>query len=360
MRSKNFLFFMAALLGGCATPVTLPPSGSAGEIRAEVARLQGPTYKKMMQDEDRAFSVVFPIFAANSEFCGSRVAPSLGMTFWNLPSVREEYRPAASAVYGLHDALAAQFVADRSPASRAGLRSGDLILAINGQEISPGYDAPRAAYQALQSAGYDPVKMTVERGGKVMTKTVQPVEACAYQILIDHSSKRGEVNAYADGNRIVLNKAMMRFVKSDNELALVIAHELAHNSMGHIDKKMQNTIVGALGGLVIDSVLSGSGVNTGSEFTEFGGSLGAEAHSVEFEQEADYVGMYYMVRAGYNPNGVADFWRRMALKKDTMETVAMRTTHPSSPERFVALEHARQEVMKKKATGKPLIPNYRQ
>ena len=42
--------------------------------------------------------------------------------------------------------------------------------------------------------------------------------------------------AFADGTKVFLTRGMMRFAQSDEELALVVAHETAHNIMGHIDK----------------------------------------------------------------------------------------------------------------------------
>ena len=77
-----------------------------------------------------------------------------------------------------------------------------------------------------------------------------------------------------------------------------------------------------------------------------------------FEQEADYVGMYFMERAGYNSTGVADFWRRYAA--ESPKSVSKRTTHPTSPERFIAIERTHREIAHKKAAGQPLIPNLKQ
>lgn len=120
------------------------------------------------------------------------------------------------------------------------------------------------------------------------------------------------MNAFADEDRVVFHRGMMRFVKNDDELALVVGHELAHNVMGHIDKSKQNALWGALGGALIDVAFAAGGINTKGDFSDAGARAGALAHSPEFESEADYVGLYFAVRAGYDVEKSEEFWRRCA------------------------------------------------
>ena len=173
--------------------------------------------------------------------------------------------------------------------------------------------------------------------------------------MLDNSS---QINAYADGEKIIVTRGMTRFTESDTETALVVAHELAHNTMQHIDKLKQNTMTGSLGGLVVDSLLGAAGINTGNQFSQLGGALGQQRYSIPFEQEADYVGMYYLARAGYPVTGVADFWRRMAAEGNSSSEV--RTSHPTSAERFIALERTEAEIVAKQRNGAPLVPNFTQ
>jgi predicted Zn-dependent protease len=177
--------------------------------------------------------------------------------------------------------------------------------------------------------------------------------ACDYPVELGTSS---EVNAYADGQRIVIELGMMRVAQRDEELALVIAHELAHNAMGHSDAAATNAVLGGALGLLADIALgvATNGVYVGTGYTEIGAEVGAEIHSVEFEQEADYVGMYILKRAGFPIGDAPDFWRRMAM--ESPDTIKLRTTHPTSPERFVALKAAIAEIEEKVAGNRPLLP----
>jgi predicted Zn-dependent protease len=66
------------------------------------------------------------------------------------------------------------------------------------------------------------------------TINITPVQACDFAV---HLAPDDVKNAYADGENIVVYKGMMDFFKNDEEIALVFSHELAHNSMKHIDAK---------------------------------------------------------------------------------------------------------------------------
>ena len=66
--------------------------------------------------------------------------------------------------------------------------------------------------------------------------------------------------------RIIITKGMMRFAQQDQELALVVAHELGHNLMGHLDKKKTNHMLGT----IIDLAAAANGVSTRGTFANMG------------------------------------------------------------------------------------------
>ena len=140
----------------------------------------------------------------------------------------------------------------------------------------------------------------------------------------------------------------MRFTENDQELSLVIAHELAHNTMSHMDSKVQNYVLGS----VLDIIAAAYGVNTQGVF----GNAAAQAYSKEFEAEADYVGLYIMARSGQEINGAANFWRRMAAEHPGNIQKNHAASHPATPERFVAIEKTIEEIHKKIDSGQALTP----
>ncbi len=137
---------------------------------------------------------------------------------------------------------------------------------------------------------------------------------------------------------------MMRFADTDVALATVVGHEIAHDLMGHIDKRRGNAAIGML----FDLVFAGLGANTNGAFAR----MGAGAFSREFEAEADYVGLYLEARAHYPIAKAPDFWRRMgALHPDHIKD-SFQSDHPAAPARFVALEKTVAEIAAKEKGGR--------
>jgi predicted Zn-dependent protease len=142
---------------------------------------------------------------------------------------------------------------------------------------------------------------------------------------------------------------MIRFCETNNELALVVGHEIAHIALGHLTKSMINRIPGTILDVII---LVLAGVDTGGAF----GGLSSLVFSKAFEQEADYAGLYILARAAYDVTGAADFFRRMAVEHPGSIRGNFLATHPSMPERFVAIENTVREIEEKLQRGEPLVP----
>lgn len=351
---KNYLFIFGLLsfLTACAGPQTLSPQGSAPEIQAEQAKQKSLAYESFVNAQADLHRISLPILASNAEFCGAKTRPATGISAWNIHTVPAEYRPTAAQLYGLGPDLVVQNVVPDSPGQKSGLQRGDLLLSINGQPIPRGTDAIEVTQSHLNAAGYRPVDISYIRNGAQHKTTLTAIQACDYPVLLDNSSA---INAYADGERIVISRGIMRFADHEREVALVVAHELAHNTMGHVQKLQQNVMAGSLGGLAVDVLLGAAGVNTGNQFSRIGGAIGQQRYSVPFEQEADYVGMYYMARAGFPTDQVANFWRRMAAEGQA--SIDMRSSHPASAERFIAIEQSHAEIEQKRQSNQALRPN---
>jgi predicted Zn-dependent protease len=144
----------------------------------------------------------------------------------------------------------------------------------------------------------------------------------------------------------------MRAVENDNELALVLSHEIAHNALGHIKKKRKNVFLGTL----LDVAL---GVTTGV-YTDAFSNIGGAAFSKGFEFEADYAGLYIAARAGHDIRGATNFWRRLAAEHPQAIKKGFGRSHPSTPERYVAMEQTVQEIIEKQKLDQPLIPERKQ
>ena len=188
-----------------------------------------------------------------------------------------------------------------------------------------------------------PVPVRVLRQGQEIDFTVPFVRGCGFEVALVFSDS---VNAFADGNHIIMTNGMLRFVQSDTELAIVIGHELAHNTLGHIEKTKMNVAPGK----ILDEWIWG-----GLPISVFG-NLTGQAFAQESELEADYVGLYFTARGGYDITQAAQILRRTAIENPGAVEGHYLSSHPSTPERFIAIEGAIKEIVEKKRLNQPLIP----
>lgn len=336
-----FCALCALLLCACAPQANVPQVGAAS-VDAEAKYQQTLVLRDSVDKADRLARVSWNILAANAELCGDTVERGVGLSFLELDDYKKEQREFVKEMLGISWRPTVFQAPPGSPGAIAGLRRGDIVLAIAGLKPENKKQAREALEDALEKGGDIPIE--VERAGQPLALVLKPMLVCDYPVVLDMDP---EVNAYADGSRIIVNMGMLKFVRSDDELGGIIGHELAHNTRRHMRDKQRNA---TLGRLLIDlPVAVFTGVNP-----NLGWQLGRNMYSQEYEFEADYVGLYHSARAGYDTRSVAEIWRRMAL--DDPRAITMGTTHPSTSKRFVALDAGGAEIAAKRKAGKPLRP----
>ncbi len=176
---------------------------------------------------------------------------------------------------------------------------------------------------------------------------------CLFHVELS-SAQDDSFNAFADGNKLVISRKLMQLVRRNDQLAFIMAHEFAHNIMGHLDDQASNRTSGAFAGLLLDATLQSLGAPRTGEFSKLGAQTAALSFSPSYEHEADYVGLYILKRAGYRISRAADVWRMMAaVNPDSIYTT---TTHPTSAERFVYMKKTVEEIERKRHNGEALLP----
>ena len=164
-----------------------------------------------------------------------------------------------------------------------------------------------------------------------------------------------QVNAFAmAGGKVGVFTGLFKIAKTDDEVASVIAHEIAHVTAKHVHEKLSqelavNTVgvVGAVGmgvagtpGLTALALEQAYGLTTG---------VGALAFDRKKEKEADYVGLMYLARAGYDPQASITVLERLEAESANEPTPpAILSTHPTHPERIVALMDAMPKAQKER------------
>ncbi|MGD9874412.1 MAG: M48 family metallopeptidase [Kiritimatiellia bacterium] len=146
--------------------------------------------------------------------------------------------------------------------------------------------------------------------------------------------------------------------RDDDELAAVMAHEIAHVNCRHSTERLSKITTAALvfevGAIALESN-DESGWATGLRaMFAVGTVIWVPMHSKKDEFEADRVGLFYMAKAGYDPRAAPRIWRRVAEEDpDQKDKASIFATHPSAGDRCDALEammpYAMQEYAR--ATG---------
>lgn len=182
------------------------------------------------------------------------------------------------------------------------------------------------------------VNRTIETLAAPLIEAAQRDLQVPYQI---HVTADPTVNAYAlPGGAIILPAGFLLFAEGPDEVAGVLAHEVAHISERH---SMQRAITGIGLQLALTLVLQDASA-VAQYFVVQGASLLTLAHSREHEREADRLGYRYLVEAGIDPSGLADFFRRLAARQGDedasglpRELENMLRTHPVTQERIGTL-----------------------
>ncbi|MBF0104718.1 MAG: M48 family metallopeptidase [Deltaproteobacteria bacterium] len=131
--------------------------------------------------------------------------------------------------------------------------------------------------------------------------------------------------------------------KKDDEIAAVLAHEMAHAGLRHVTRQMTTyNSVSLVGSLVTLGLSQGVGQNwaylAGQVFNT-GTFLAMPSYSRKHEREADKVGFYYLAKAGFNPMAAITVWERAALKAKSKgkDKTSFFASHPASGERAASL-----------------------
>ena len=185
-------------------------------------------------------------------------------------------------------------------------------------------------------AHFEEQKRRVERVGRRLLESIPGNPRVQFVIVNGDPS----INAGATFGQVAITSGMLNFIKSDDEMAVVLGHELAHIEQGHVMK-------GAVGGLalnilaiVLESRVPGAGQAAGGV-----GQLFLNHYTQTQEREADDVGLRYAYQAGYDPRVAVDLQERLAVETPQSMSAGYFDTHPSSVERAVAARREAEELL---------------
>ncbi len=154
-----------------------------------------------------------------------------------------------------------------------------------------------------------------------------------------------EVNAFAlPGGFFYVNTGLILAADEEAELAGVMAHEIAHVAARHATRQMTRSQWANLG--TIPLIFVGGGIGYAARAAAgIGLPMTFMQFSRGFESEADYLGVQYMYKTGYDPQAYVSFFEKIQAKeKKKPGTLAKAfSTHPQTPDR---IEKTQEEIAK--------------
>ena len=274
LRHRLWRVAVASLAGlavvGCAGPTL----ASTDQVVAELSPIEA-----FQNREARLYAIGYRLAAANAPYC-DRTEATLGFL---LHDIRAYGQPdAIRAILGLTGDIGVQAIAPDSPASEAGLRQNDTLLVIDGTPLEDDADKTKnwqraAALQAAIAASGEDGNVALRwrnKAGEEYAAAIPAVRTCAstFELLSD------DAGAAADGKRVLVGAEFPGFAYPDDELAAALAHEMAHNLLGHIDYLAR----------------AGKGDNRGRNS----------------ERDADRLMPWLLANAGYDPSAASRMMRK--------------------------------------------------
>ncbi|SMF62101.1 M48 family metalloprotease [Allosphingosinicella indica] len=272
-----------------------------------------------LRDLDRRVSDAgFRLAVSNTALCvpGEQLS---GLSLHALDQYGAGFREAAKTAFGLGEHMAVLTVTAGGPAALAGIRPDDAILEIDGVSTaapaagkSGSYDRVETFTDRLNEAlSHGHVILTAARAGQRLVITMTGAKGCGSRFQVVPGKK---LNAAADGSYVQLSSALVQYARGDDELAAILAHELAHNILGH---RIRLDSAGVPSGLLRN--------------------FGKNARRVRAtEEEADRLSVRLMINAGYDPGAAVRFWQRFGPEHG--HGILASATHPGWRKRVAILQ----------------------
>ncbi len=197
---------------------------------------------------------------------------------------------------------------------RQGLKKGIIIQEILTDNLRPG----------------NPVRLRLANGRLIsLTPPIIHTRPVDFQIV-----EATEPNAWVTPRyRLYVTTALCRTLPDDHELAAVVGHELAHLKRGHLQKHLALLTLRDLLGLGIYALAG----QTGEQIYRLGSGFALLKFSRDQEREADFYGLWYVYRAGYDLERASQVWIHLSAVLPPGPPNIL-STHPSSAERLARIK----------------------
>jgi predicted Zn-dependent protease len=152
-----------------------------------------------------------------------------------------------------------------------------------------------------------------------------------------------QLNAFCmPGGKIAFYSGLIDSLKlTDDEIAIVMGHEVAHALREHARERMAKSSLTRLGAAVLGNLIANGKY---ADAFQVGGNMLSLKFSRDDESEADVVGLDLAARAGFDPRAGVSLWQKMTAANKGAPPQWL-STHPSGPNRIKEIERHLPEVM---------------
>lgn len=215
-----------------------------------------------------------------------------------------------------------------------------LILIPESSEMKLGEDAfGKIKKEAKLSSDRALIHQVTKVGNRIAKASNRPDYQWEFIVIEDHSV----VNAFClPGGKIGIYTGILPYTKDEKGLAAVIGHEVGHAIARHGAERMSAALVAQLGQIALNLIVDVEDPMVLDALNKAYG-LGTEIgvilpFSRKQELEADRIGIGLMQKAGYNPSGALEFWKRMKQGRQAGQPSVYFSTHPVDDQRIEEIE----------------------
>ncbi len=148
-----------------------------------------------------------------------------------------------------------------------------------------------------------------------------------------------QINAFAmSGGKVAVYTGIFKVAKTEDDLAVVVGHEIAHVAAGHGNERVSQQLLAAGGAMALQVGLDDlDRLDQQMLMVAYGAGTTISLilpYSRYHESEADEIGLIYAAKAGYDPRAAIGFWERMEAQKKGAALPDFLSTHPSDSKRL--------------------------
>jgi hypothetical protein len=325
MKARSVLLSaIAAALCAACSPRLAPPAPSFDATESLRDELADDALELLIRLTDDLTRVESPVRVRNAELCGDHVAPYLGVrTFWSQQGDPSPIGAAWRRRFQLGRDLAVVSVEPGSPAARAGIEPGDSLLRVNGRALDRSVDYRDILSDEPERA---PDLSVRKRDGHEVEIRVERHLACTARGVVEMNDAILVGWIWDAPGRIVLTRGLIELTENDDELAVVFAHNLAHDLHGALPHRSRRYDPNELA--------------------------------------IDRVGLFLAARAGFDVSAAPAIWSRIASERPSdiaaNEQVPpnqiREAPHARIAARIVAMGDVVREIESQQRAGSELLP----